>query len=300
MQQNHDDLLRQVAALEERFSHLHTRLFQVANDLQNPGLPPSERLLEDLGASRTDFIALSDRILALAESLAVPTIPTSEVTVSLRDLELLLRTVIEAEQQRVAAEQIRHRALAVLERVLALVHSDRIDFFPLLECQMKARDLYHAIADAPWPQVHADAAAVAVGNHPFATLLAFVEGLRELDDDRWTALHDAVAHAFDKALTVAAVRGKLHIQQEVTVDMPSATLSQDDETTILVEQQEPIISQVVERPSSGIRSEETATEVITQRDPTPPVAGLEGTPEQVEERIKGAGAVSAPDRIKVL
>ncbi len=80
--------------------------------------------MENLGASRTDFIALSDRILALAESLAVPTIPTSEETVSLRDLESLLRTVMEAEQKRVTAEQLRHRALAVLERVLALVHSD--------------------------------------------------------------------------------------------------------------------------------------------------------------------------------
>jgi len=102
MQQNHNDLLRQVAALAERFSHLHTRLFQVANDLQDPGLPQSEGLLEELGASRTDFIALRARILALAESLAIPTIPTSAETVSLRALELLLQTVMEAEQKRVA------------------------------------------------------------------------------------------------------------------------------------------------------------------------------------------------------
>ncbi len=45
MQQNHDDLLRQVAALAEHFSHLHTRLLQVANDLQDPGRPPSAGLL---------------------------------------------------------------------------------------------------------------------------------------------------------------------------------------------------------------------------------------------------------------
>jgi hypothetical protein len=218
----------------------------------------------------------------------------SEETVSLRELELLLQNVMEAEQKRMAAEQIRDRALAVLERVLALVHSDRSDFSPLLECQMKARNLYHAIVDVPWSQVHADAAALAVGNHPFAELLAFVEGLRELDDDHWTALHDAVAHAFGKTLTVAAVRGKLHIQQEVTADMPSATLMQDDGTAILVEPQEPIITQVVEQPSSGVRSEETATEVITQPDPTPSVAGLAGTLEQVEEGIKGAVAVLAP------
>jgi hypothetical protein len=281
MQEKQDDLLRHVSALADRFSLLHMRLLQAANDLHDPGIPPPEGLLADLAASHDDFIALRTRIVAHAESLAIPAVPMPEHGISLKDLKALLKVVMEAEEKRATAEQVRHRALTLLNRVLAIVHSDRIDFAPLLECQAQARDLSRAIADSPWPQVHAEAEPLASGNHPFVDLLMFIEGLRELDDDRWATLHDSVARAFGRALVVAIARGKLHLPPESAADIISTRPTQNDEAPVLAEQQESIISPSLEQSSESVQSEQVGAEEVTQRDAHPPL----GTPEDTQTEI---------------
>jgi hypothetical protein len=277
MQEHQDDILRHVSALADRFSDLHRRLLQAANDLHDPGIPPPEGLLADLTASHADFIALRTRIVAHAESLAVPTIPRPEHGVSLKHLKDLLQVVMEAEEKRATGEQVRHRALNLLDRVLAIVHSDRTDFAPLLECQAQARDLFRAIADSPWPQVHAEAEPLTSGNHPFVDLLTFIEGLRELDDDRWATLHDSVTRAFGRALVVAIARGKLHLPQESAADVISTSPTQSDEALILAEQQESIISPRLEQPSESVQTEQIGPGEGTRSEAAHPLGTPEGT-----------------------
>ena len=58
MKQHPDNLHQQLASLREAFSRLVSHLNQAAKELQAPGVPPSEKLVEALTTARTDFAAL--------------------------------------------------------------------------------------------------------------------------------------------------------------------------------------------------------------------------------------------------
>jgi len=217
------EILRSVTALAEGFSDLAARLAEAAGELRDPGKLPPEKVDEELAAFARAFAELRTRVCELAESMpGLPARPSGEIT-SLSDLQAALRAVadvVETETKRTTIEEIRERALLTLDRVSAITYRDAIDFPPLRDCQAGARDLSRAISEADWSDLPPDAAALAEGTHPFAALLAFVEGSKDMDDAQWELLQETVAGSFGKALAAVASRGKLFIGMRVPLDSP--------------------------------------------------------------------------------
>lgn len=221
MKQNSADLLKQLTALEEVFSQLEARLSEASRKLLDPGIPISQKLIQELDESRKNFIQLRDKVLEVAEYLAVsPTLTTEEIG-SLADIKSVLERVDLAEKQKSAIALVRDSALRVLERILAIAHRVESNFQSLLECQEKARVLQRAISEWQESDLHPDTKLLADGNHPFCKLLTLISELEEADEERLASLHDAVAESFGKTVAMAAVRGKLIIQAEAIPDMPA-------------------------------------------------------------------------------
>jgi hypothetical protein len=208
MSQSSSHLSEELAALSDRFSELGEQLLGSARQLHAPGVPPADDLVEALGGCRRDFAALRDRARGLAGDLLVACPPDEQLN-SLRDLTGLLDRVAEAEVRRSKTEEVRRRALSVLERVLALSHTSEADFAPLREAQDRARGLHESIATAAWSSPHPDSHRLAEGDHHFADLLTLIEDRDKLSDDLWATLHDSVGGAFGKSLAAAAARSKL-------------------------------------------------------------------------------------------
>ncbi len=206
---NPTDLARYLATLTERFAGLASKLAQAARELQVSGTLPSESLLEELASGRGEFMDLRSSVLDVAHSLSVHAPPMTEVD-SLKKLELVIRAVLEAiagEERRQATAEARKRALAVLDRVLAIAHTDDPGFGGLAQCQAKAKELKRAVLD---PRMLETESPVIMESTPaFAALLTLIEGREQLDDDRFAVLEDSVTQSFGRQLAVAATRGKL-------------------------------------------------------------------------------------------
>ncbi|WP_333398597.1 AAA family ATPase [Microcoleus sp. K4-B3] len=248
MVQNSADLLKQLTALEEVFSQLEARLSEASRKLLDPGIPISQNLIQELDESRENFIQLRDKVLELAEYLAVsPTLTTEEIG-SLADIKSVLERVNLAEKQKSAIALVRDSALRVLERILAIAHRVERNFQSLLECQDKARELQRAISESQEYDLHPDTKLLADGNHPFSKLLTLIAELEEADEERLDSLHDAVSESFGRTLAMAAVRGKLMIQSEAIPDSPAISTNNNLEEASLVEGPEPETVPILDQP----------------------------------------------------
>ncbi|MFQ5521725.1 MAG: hypothetical protein ACE5FK_10035, partial [Candidatus Methylomirabilia bacterium] len=269
-----NDLLREIASLAEAFSQLGARVSKAAKELQEPGVPPPEKLVAEFTTSRKEFADLRARAFELIESAASS--PPPHIT-SLKDLESLVRSVDEAEKKRVAAEETRKRALMILDGVLALTHDDQRDYPPLQECQAKARGLHRAISEARWADLPLDSKALAEGKHPLTVLLTLVEHLEDLEDGQWEQLRDTVGQAFGKSLAVAASRGKLTIQTGPVPGGPKRRQEPERAGTALRRQREEGVeltddANVGEPPASELEIIETKGNASTAPEPVrPPV-----------------------------
>ena len=212
MSQSSSHLSLDLSMLSDRFSELGERLLSVARQLHAPGIPPADDLIESLGGCRSDFASLRQRARDLAGSLHVAA-PADDQLTSLSDLTGLLDHVAEAEIHQSKSEEVRHRALSVLDRVMTLSHSGNPDFAPLREAHAQARELHSAVSNAAWSSPHPEADRLAEGDHHFAELLTLIQDRDELSDELWATLHENVGHAFGKALAAAAARSKLVIPQ---------------------------------------------------------------------------------------
>jgi len=248
MECNSTDLLGQLAALEEVFSQLSIKLSTAASELQTPGIPLSKDLVLKLEEAQKNFVDLRDRVVIVAEKSMISPIPTPAQLVSLRTLESLLQSVVEVESKQSKIEQLRSQALKALEQILAIAHRTESDFQPLLECQTKARELYQTIQESQASDLPPDTQSLAEGNHSFSNLLTLISDWEEDDDERLADLQDAVAESFGRTLAMAAVRGKLIIQEESPQQLPSfstlngdGVLRQIDRTKLETLNQEPEI-----------------------------------------------------------
>ncbi len=208
---NADDFAKHIATLTERCAGLATKLAQAARELQVSGSLPAETLLEELAGARREFMVLRASVLDAAQSLSVAAPQMAEVD-SLEALEPVVQAILEAiatEEKRAAAAEGRKRALAVLDRALAISHTDDPGFAALAQCQAKAKELREAVMDPK--AFEADTAPVVESTPAFAALLTLIEGREQLDDDRFAALEDSVSQSFGRQLAVAATRGKLVI-----------------------------------------------------------------------------------------
>src|SRR5882762_7713838 len=146
---NAEDLARHLAEIAKRFASLAATLGQAARELQVSGTLPPEPLPEVLAAARREFVDMRAGVLEAARALSVGAPAASEVD-SLKKLEPVVHAVvaaIAAEEKRQAAAETRKRALAVLDRVLAVTHTDDPRSAPLTQCQAKAKELRQTVND---------------------------------------------------------------------------------------------------------------------------------------------------------
>lgn len=204
MEPTQEALFQQLETLAQGFAQLGARISQTAKNLQSEAMAFSEELAQEIATSCQDFTEPCTRALELAESLIEP----------------LLRVVAEAEEKRVQVEQIRQKALHLLDRVLAISHRDRPDYKPLAECQAQARQLRRTVLETTGPEFPPEIKALADHEHPLAALVTLVERLEDLDDERWEALQETVSQALGSSLAVAASRGKLVLSAGETAASP--------------------------------------------------------------------------------
>lgn len=264
MKQNSADLLRELTALEDVFSQLEKRLSEASRKLLDPGIPISQKLIQELDESHKKFIQLRDKVLELAEYLAVSTTLKIEEIGSLADIKSVLDRVNLAEKQKSARSLVRDSALRVLERILAIAHRVESNFQSLLECQEKARELQRAISESQESDLHPDTQLLADGNHPFCKLLTLIAEWEAADDEHLASLQDAVAESFGRTLAMAAVRGKLIIQAEAIPDLPAVSTNNNLEETSLVDEPESETVLIVEQPPAAELKSVLTDEAIAQ------------------------------------
>jgi hypothetical protein len=219
---NAEDLARHLAEIAKRFASLAATLGQAARELQVSGTLPPESLPEVLAAARREFVDMRAGVLEAARALSVGAPAASEVD-SLKKLEPVVHAVvaaIAAEEKRQAAAETRKRALAVLDRVLAVTHTDDPRSAPLTQCQAKAKELRQTVND-PKTLETVSPTSIIEGTTPFAALLTLIDGREEIDDERFAALEDTVKQAFGRQIAVAATRGKLVIKGAATAAPPA-------------------------------------------------------------------------------
>lgn len=214
MNQKYRALREKLTQLTDRQPGLGARMSQAAIELKDAGVPPAELLLEQLSTYRQEFGQLRDQVKELAKSLPRPPMPP-QIT-SLKDIDNILEKLEELEAP---SGNDRETALQILDRVLAIGHSEDPQFPPLQDAKAKARELRRLIAEAPAKVLPQPVQALNSGEHPFAGLLTLINPPSDLTDERWGILVELVTRAFSKSLTVAAARGKL------TVDMTIPSVS---------------------------------------------------------------------------
>jgi hypothetical protein len=240
MEYNCADLLEELTFLEQLFYQLSIGLSKAASQLQEPGIPLSEKLILEIESARRNFVELRDRVIKLAEYSGISPIPKPDEIVSRRHLETLLHAIADTEKKKSEREKVRSSALKVIEKILAIAHRVESNFQPLQECYKKASELYLAISDSQESDLHPDTQNLAEGNHPFSKLLKLISDLEDLDDECLADLQDAVTESFGRNLAMAAVRGKLIIREEFVQNLPSL---KGDRVAARVEPTEAEISQ---------------------------------------------------------
>src|SRR5262249_61229857 len=155
-----------------------------------------------------EFASLRERTcrLALAVGVEVPPGPKLE---SLKGLAALLGEVSEAEERRKEWSARAAVALAVLDKVLRLRHTQQAEFAPLAACQDQARALRAEIAGGPSDALDEVVNSLAGQDHPFSYLTAMVEGNEGISDDLWESLFDSVGKAFGRTPAAAVARAKI-------------------------------------------------------------------------------------------
>lgn len=274
MVQNSADLLKQLTALELVFGKLEKRLSEASRKLLDPGIPISQKLIQELDESRENFIQLRDKVLELAEYLTVSTTLKVEEMDSLADIKSVLERVNFAEKQKSAIALVRDSALRVLERVLAIAHRVESNFQSLLECQEKARELQRAISESQESDLHPDTQLLADGHHPFCKLLTLIAELDAADYERLFSLQNAVAASFGIPLAMAAVRRELTLQTEAIPDLPAVSTNNKLEKTFLVDEPEPETVPILEQPPlaelNAVLIEEAIAQPTTENIPDIP------------------------------
>jgi len=112
----------------------------------------------------------------------------------------------------------KQQAIAVLDRFLALTHTEQRPFAPLEGPQGQVRQFRNKLASLTEAQLSPsdrnDIAALLSQRHPVSMLLAIVENSAAIDDERLADLQSKLAQKLGHPLTIAAIRGKLAVGSE--------------------------------------------------------------------------------------
>lgn len=194
--------------LLRRMAELGIEAANVATALTSRGAPAGEAFVQELAELGRLFAALRSEAFEAASCLPLPLPPIDAVS-SAADLKAMLGALcvtVKAAERQADAVAARESALNLLGRVAVLAHVDHARFEPLQLCQEEARKLRSALE-----QRTAEPDPVAMTR--FAELLTFIDSARELDDQKWSVLHDSISGVFGAPLAMAAGRGRLVSQQ---------------------------------------------------------------------------------------
>ncbi len=221
MDYQYKQLEQELSALGKVFSELGARLSEVAKEVTSPGVMPSEKVLEQISVSRTNFENARTAVHSHAGAMLVSPLPKLGELVSIAAIDTLLQATAAAEENKFSIEAEREKALAILGRVLSITHRDDGEFKPMQECHAKVGELRGAISNVLWPHRHPESEPIVTLKHPTNALLNFVENLDALDDEKWMALETTITESYGKPLFVAASRGKL-VVRDLKPEVPAA------------------------------------------------------------------------------
>jgi outer membrane biosynthesis protein TonB len=205
---NLDAFTRQLGDLIGRFADLGPKLGEAARELQDGGAPPADALVEALAAARLEFVELRAEIVLAAETLGVAVPDNVE---SARSLEPMLGAIggaLDVQRRRAAFDEMRGRLVALLDRIESVTHQDDANFGPLVTVKLKAAELKAAVVAVVDPSVE-QAQAILTKAQPFADLLTMLDATEAVDDTRFSALEESVAHTFGRQIAVAVARHRL-------------------------------------------------------------------------------------------
>ncbi len=189
--------LHQLRHLQETLS---TELARHASQLKSVGALPPDDLVDGL-------IAFRIRLIKLTEAARIES--RSELT-----LETVHAAIVRTESQ--------DRAIATLNRVLALRHTEDPAFSGLTDCQAAASQMLARFAAPANNETNADVAALTADSHPLNVLLHWIDAADEISDEAWMACQAQVAATWGRPLATAVARRKI---RSLATAEPVATIS---------------------------------------------------------------------------
>lgn len=171
----------------------------------------ADNLLLRLDVLVKQVTELHDDTLGQFRNFSVPppqSVPNYE---SLDAIRTLIQSLAELEVHQSQANDLRERALSVLERVLSLKHSQHENFHQLQHCQIEVEDVRRRILAATPEGLRADRDAndLAAGTHPLIALIVLVEEWDQLEDVALEQYQRSVQDALGPRLALAAAGGAL-------------------------------------------------------------------------------------------
>src|SRR5260370_3456118 len=304
MDYRYKQLEQELSALSKVFSDLGVRLSEVAKEVTSPGVMPSEKLLEQISASRTSFENCRTAIHGHAGAMLVSPLPKVGELVSITTIDTLLKASAAAEETKFSIETERAKALEILGRVLAITHREAADFKPLQECHAKLGELRSAISNVLWPHRHPESESIVASNHPATALLAFVETLDTLEDEKWMALETTISDTYGKPLFVAASRGKLAVAAESKGESKPVAAAPPAKAPVVAppEPPKPVAAAPPEPPKPVVASEKPVEKKLVAEKPperpapapAPPPPVVAAPPPAIAEKIPAPRIPPAP------
>ena len=275
--------------LVQRFEEVAAQLEEAATALRQ-GSPASVALEEHLAAARTEFESLRAAALQAATSGAD--------SPDIRTLPAIIEKLDELTAQSLsgAIHQMRLRALAVLDNVLALRHVSNPEFNPLLKCQRPAELARSEILKQTDLEQHPYEAELAEGSHPLTSLSRLVNEMPEIDDETIERLDNDIRLAYGSALALAAVRGLLKVSSEKSQRSPE--LSNGDDTAVTDERPAQTRADSDERDKNeplqeGPTDATASSESPAEPSPEPTALGTEST--SLIARVRGDDQTAVED-----
>jgi hypothetical protein len=210
MEQQLSQLQTNFKSLADSFPQLCQQLSEAKQELETNLIPPSPALVEQIISEQERFAELRHQVVNLAQSLKVIT-PDIDKIISLKEIEIILKAVVEAEK---VVNEDRQKALDNLEKIFLICSNDNTEFPPLQNCITKARELHNSILNWQEKSLHPEVTALVSGEHPFVQLLTLIEERESSDFQQLANLQGSVAQSFGMPIAIAALTGKLIIQSD--------------------------------------------------------------------------------------
>lgn len=189
----HELFQRRICELRERGGRLSSTLREVSRDLSENGHAPSSPVIGELRRFHGDF-----RELRSDGDLEGDQYGSTVEVASLSDLEREF-------EFRVSVRS----ALALLDRLDAIRLTDERNAANWQRCLSEGRAIRSGLTAGLSSLAAAQANRLLSGEHPLGAVMTLIVDRDELNDDRWSVLHDAVAEAYGRDLATAIVRQRL-------------------------------------------------------------------------------------------